>query len=151
LIFRLKKNYERYLLEYEYKSFPDHRLQALELEKQQQLKKSASLENISGQSGSPPSSPVLAQHLPLSPRQNLRADKWKAKKNKKKSSNDIVKDVLRDKMGMPKLPQTFGELTLENLGVIIAKSPYVSDKHVYPIGFSTYYNYYAYQCNHIIF
>jgi len=38
--FRLKKNYERYLLEYEFKCFPDRRQQVIEHEKQVQMKKS---------------------------------------------------------------------------------------------------------------
>ena len=55
--FRLKKNYERYLLEYEYKIHPDHRQQAAEIEKQVQVKKTQSTE----QPTSPPSIATVAK------------------------------------------------------------------------------------------
>jgi len=125
--FRLKKNYERYLLEYEYKCFPDHKVQqAQELEKQLQMKKTQ-------QSGGE-TSPRSETKKPL---KNADPNKAKGKKNKRKSYSGY-KDIVREKSGMPKMPLCLGELTVECLGSIIPTSPYITEKHIWPVGFKSF-------------
>jgi hypothetical protein len=101
--FRLRKNYERYLLDYEFKCYPEHKKQALERERQAQLKK-------------------------------IHAADRSQKKHKKKSPSS-TKEIPRDLEGNPKLPLVLGEVTILSLGTIIPKRPYVTEKHVWPIGF----------------
>jgi hypothetical protein len=121
--FRLKKNYERYLLDYEYKRFPDHKLKGMEMERQSQLKRSSSLESFD----SSPTVERKQKSSDLSP-------KMKAKKNKARRSYG---DVAKDMSGSPKLPLVLGELVVENLGTIIPRPPYVTEKHVWPVGFAS--------------
>jgi len=118
--FRLKKNYERYLLEYEYMTFPEHRKQAIEMDKQ--LRKSPSTDSLSS-----PSSPESSRIT--------RSDK-RVKKTKKKFMH---REIQRDRSGQPKMPIILGggELIIENLGVVIPRSPYVNEKHIWPIGFTS--------------
>jgi len=90
--FRLKRNYERYLLEYEYTTFPDHRKQAIEMEKQ--LKKSPSCDSL-------PSSPE-APRIP-------KTERTKPKKIKKKTSPSphspsSWKNVIKKVMGRGNVP-----------------------------------------------
>jgi len=115
--FRLKKNYERYLLEYEYYSYPEHRKAAVELEKPKKSKGNSSDSSSDSKS---------------------KCDKMKIKKYKRKSYN-AYKDVVRDKTGQPKMPIILGggELIIENLGTIIPRAPYVTEKHIWPIGFAS--------------
>jgi len=120
--FRLKKNYERYLLEFEYKSFPDHRKQAMEFEKHIQSKRG----NHSGSdsnTSSPADSPVLKP----------KTDRSQTRRNKRK--NFGAYQISRERSGTVKLPLVLGELTIESLGTVVAKHPYVTEKHLYPIGF----------------
>jgi len=35
------------------------------------------------------------------------------------------------------MPLVLGDLTIESLGTIIARSPYISEKHIWPVGFQT--------------
>jgi len=126
--FRLKKNYERYLLEYEYKCFPEHKHQAMEMEKQLHLKK------------------TLPQNSELSPRTELPKKssknvdsqiKTRGKKQRRKSHSGY-KDIERDNNGSPKMPLSLGDLTIESLGTIIPQAPYITTKHIWPIGFKSY-------------
>jgi hypothetical protein len=123
--FRLKKNYERYLLEYEYKVYPEHRQQAMELEKQIQLKKTQQTDR--------PRSPTNEKK----PKKNMDVAPIKAKKPKRKSYSGY-KDIVRDRSGMPKMPLCLGELTIECLGEIIPSPPYITEKHIWPVGFKSY-------------
>jgi hypothetical protein len=120
--FRLKKNYERYLLEFEYKSFPEHRKQAMEFEKHVQAKRG----NHSG-SDSNPSSPAD------SPVMKPKTDRSHTRRHKRK--NFGAYQIPRERSGLVKLPLMLGELTIESLGNVIAKHPYVTEKHLFPIGF----------------
>jgi len=122
--FRLKKNYERYLLDYEYKRYPEHRLKGLQIDKQPQLKRSPSMESFD-------SSPTL-ERKPKSPELSPKASK--AKKNKLRK-NSLFKDVVKDDQGTPKMPLILGELVVECLGTIVPRAPYVTEKHIWPIGF----------------
>jgi hypothetical protein len=183
--FRLKKNYERYLLEYEYKIFPDHRQQALEFERQLQLKKSsqqifqASAPSSNG--SSEPTSPTIAMaHLSLnglpnpfavsgtsSSRSSLKTSSDKISKSGKKTISKVssppsspsissrptltrsysagslfkgvnaamYREIAREKDGTPKLPLVLGELTIESLGTVIPRFPYITERHTWPIGF----------------
>jgi hypothetical protein len=123
--FRLKKNYERYLLEYEYKCYPEHKNQTQDLDKQVQVKKAqqvfAEVSNKADLTKKPPK-PLEVQ---------------KPKKNKRKSYSGY-KDIVRDKNRAPKMPLCLGELTVESLGSVIPSSPYVTEKHIWPVGFKSH-------------
>jgi len=126
--FRLKKNYERYLLEYEYKLFPEHRQQAFELEKQVQLKKTQQ------------TSPRASSDAAGQSRKQLKSSdgsRVKTKKGKRKAYAGY-KDIVRDMSGMPKMPLNLGDLTVEALGTVIPHSPYITDKHIWPVGFKSH-------------
>jgi hypothetical protein len=137
--FRLKKNYERYLLEYEFKCFPDRRQQVIEHEKQVQMKKShviadrphspSSLASLSSSSdsSSPTSSPELSFHSSASYKNK------KSKKSSKKLTGSFPE--LERINGVPKLPLVCGDVTIERLGYVINRSPYVTEKHVWPVSF----------------
>jgi len=139
--FRLKKNYERYLLDYEFKCFPDNRRQAIEFDKQLQLKRSPS------QTGQEGGFAAMSLDSPTNTTTwGSRLDKPKSKKNKKKSSTfglltdssqSELKEIARELDGAPKLPLVLGDLTIECLGVIIARSPYITEKHIWPVGFKS--------------
>jgi len=120
--FRLKKNYERYLLEFEYKSFPEHRQQAMEFEKHVQSKRG----NNSG-SDSNPSSPADSPVL------KAKSERTHTRRHKRKTFGTY--QVSRDRSGLVKLPLVLGELTVECLGKIVAKHPFVTEKYIYPVGF----------------
>jgi hypothetical protein len=146
--FRLKKNYERYLLEYEYKCFPEHRQQALEMEKQSQLKKSQQQQQMfqihQSQTTEPtsPTSTYISVSPIVSAKQAKKQEKIMKRATpsptlKRKSSNGLYKDVARDNNGLPKFPLVLGELCIESIGTIVARPPYITDKHVWPIGFSS--------------
>jgi len=127
--FRLKKNYERYLLDYEYKCFPDHKQQAMELEKQLILKKSPPTNEIS---------PRIEQTKKQIPKNAEPIAKIKPKKNSKRKSYSGYKEIIRDKNGGPQMPLSLGDLTIENLGQIIPTSPYITENHIWPVGFKSY-------------
>jgi len=129
--FRLKKNYERYLLDYEYKMFPEHRQQAMEMEKAIQMKKALH--------GERPRSPPTNDVSPVQSRKSLKSSdgaKGKAKKTKRRNSSSI-KQVAVDKTGA-KMPLVIGDLTVESLGTIIPQQPYISEKHIWPVGFKSH-------------
>lgn len=130
--FRLKKNYERYLLDYEYKMFPEHRQQAIDMEKAIQMKKTLH--------GERPRSPPTDAAPVQQPRKSLKSSdgsaKGKTKKNGRKSP--AYKELARDKeAGLPKMPLNLGDLTVESLGTIFPYTPYITEKHIYPIGFKS--------------
>jgi hypothetical protein len=116
--FRLKKNYERYLLDYEYKCFPENKIQAQEMEKQIQNRNDSAPKKLKGDSSKEKQS--------------------KAKKNKRKNLSSTFKEIERDADGSPKMPLPLGELTVDCLGKIIPNSPYITEKHIWPIGFRSY-------------
>jgi hypothetical protein len=181
--FRLKKNYERYLLEYEYKIFPEHRQQALEFERQLQLKKSSQqlVQASAPTSNSEPTSPTIAMaHLSLnglpnpfavsgSSRSSLKTSSEKISKSKKSVSKvssppasptissrpaltrsysagslfkgvnaAMYREIPREKDGSPKLPLVLGELTIESLGTVIPRFPYITERHTWPVGFVSF-------------
>jgi hypothetical protein len=76
--FRLKKNYERYLLEYEYKVLPEHRQQAIDMEKRTQIKKPEP--SAGAETASATTSPIL---------------KPKSDKNKKKTKRKLRQPSMR--------------------------------------------------------
>jgi len=193
--FRLKKNYERYLLEYEYKVRPEHRQHASSLEIEKQLKRSSAmkehspsptmtrhsstteLNNLSPSltnsisnllnpslncqkkdklSSSLPSTPAtltrvssnpnllrvgeLTQSLPDSPSSPLsysddQFPSFRSRRQYKKKLETVLKPVPRDTDGSPVLPLDFGDFVLESLGSILPRSPFVTDKHVWPVGY----------------
>jgi len=71
------------------------------------------------------------------PLKNADPNKAKGKKNKRKSYSGY-KDIVREKSGMPKMPLCLGELTVECLGSIIPTSPYITEKHIWPVGFKSF-------------
>jgi len=140
--FRLKKNYERYLLEYELHSFPEHRKQIQEYQERTQLKRSNSQSNLqrphspvnSSPSTTPSSpTPVLlnANTNPSSsiPHHSPESSKMKIKKSKgRKTANSL-------KASHSKLPVIVDDLSIESLGQIVPKAEFVTEKHIYPVGF----------------
>jgi len=165
--FRLKKNYERYLLEYEFKCYPEHRLQAMELSEKSSMKRSSSLNSIStiSRPHSPTgfisssvyaSSSFLNSHasntsfnsLHHSP-EGFKKDKYKLGKKKhfRKSSNSGLPSrsqsynnlaSMSSSLSSTKMPLILGDLTIENLGVIIPRFPYVVEGNIYPVGFTSH-------------
>lgn len=116
--FRLKKNYERYLLDYEYKVYPEHKQQAQEGDKQS-LRKSA---------GDPTASPG----------EKRKSSKTANKQPKRKTISvpTYTKDLVRDKStGAVRMPLALGDLTIECLGSIIPRSPFLTEKHIWPVGY----------------
>jgi len=100
----------------------------LEMEKQLQLKKTQS-----------PSSPSEIPKMDPLKKQNKTMDmKVKTKKPNKKKPYSGYKEVVRDKEGSPKLPLLLGDLTVETLGTIIPYSPFVTEKHIWPVGFKSF-------------
>jgi hypothetical protein len=78
--FRLKKNYERYLLEYEYKRYPQNKLKGLEPEKPPSHKRTSSSEFET--------SPIMEKKPKL--------DIGKTRKSKRKPSKDPLRDSSSD-------------------------------------------------------
>jgi len=154
--FRLKKNYERYLLEYEYKCFPDHRAQAMEYQEKSSMKRSASLNsnlNLSAphspSSSSSPASPFNsntssgALHHSESASPTFLRKKSKAKKRSSRSSSSPSssptpsRSSSNNNIAALGKPMVFGELTIECLGTIIPRYPYVFENQIYPVGFTS--------------
>jgi len=147
--FRLKKNYERYLLEYEYSSFPEHRKQAMDIDVQ--MKRSSSTDSFTT-----PSSPEEAPRISKVPKSKKSKRKTFPSPTTPKGSKGSLRTsmgtvgipfgsgsgglfVEREKSGSPKMPLILGggELIVENLGKIISRPPYVTDKHIWPVGFTS--------------
>lgn len=154
--FRLKKNYERYLLEYEFKCFPEHRLQAMEFEKGG-MKRSGSNQNlarphsptqlssstVSGMSfssssssntssSSPHNSPEVARKQ-TKPKKNKTARKVPSRSN---SFNSLY--LPAPTLNSIRLPLVIGDLTIECLGSVVPRYPYVVDGQIWPIGFTSH-------------
>jgi len=175
--FRLKKNYERYLLEYEFKCYPEHKAQALEFqEKSSFMKRSNSTNNIDGSSSyiqrphSPTSlsnsssstglyslttnsNPSLANlhNSPESQSLNILRKKGKKKLRKSSSTNSFnsssrtpsrsssFNNINLLSLQNVKFPLILEDgLTIESLGTIIPKYPYVVENQIYPVGFTSY-------------
>jgi len=110
--------------------FPEHRQQALDMEKAIQMKKALHTER--------PRSPPTNEVSPQPARKALKSSdgaKGKAKKTKRRASS-TYKPATVDKAG-PKMPLIVGDLTVESLGAIIPQQPYISDKHIWPVGFKS--------------
>jgi hypothetical protein len=45
---------------------------------------------------------------------------------------------VREKDGTPKIPLCLGELIVETLGTVNPNIPYVTEKHIWPVGFKSY-------------
>jgi len=166
--FRLKKNYERYLLEYEYKNFPEHRLQALEFQEKSSMKRSSSNNNLHlASSVSRPHSPTslhsstlsspifslnnsntssgIFHHSPesatSSPSVSRKSKGKKKRVTKSASSTSGSRTPSRSNsynnfaVFNGKMPLIVGDLTVECLGTVVPRVPYVSETHVYPVGF----------------
>jgi len=208
--FRLKKNYERYLLEYEFKCFPENRQQTVDAEdnvgasKRSQnegsqemdlssisslslsssgSKRMISYENTelskyynnnhsgnssfsttctSSSSSTTTSSSSSSNNSNNSSNSSNSSNGKKNSKNKPKrrsqsfsdfsltsieqamlplkmsSSSWTMPEIARDSNGVPLMPLLLGDLTIENLGVVIPRSPYVTEKHIWPIGFTSH-------------
>lgn len=117
------------------------------MEKQSQLKKSQQQQQMfqihQSQPATEPTSPSTAYAVSpvISAKQAKKQEKLMKKSTsptlKRKSSLGLYKDVARDNNGMPKFPLVLGELCIESLGTIIARPPFITDKHVWPVGFSS--------------
>eukprot|EP01114_Cavostelium_apophysatum_P023537 TRINITY_DN88_c0_g1_i1.p2 TRINITY_DN88_c0_g1~~TRINITY_DN88_c0_g1_i1.p2 ORF type:complete len:428 (-),score=122.24 TRINITY_DN88_c0_g1_i1:257-1540(-) len=158
--FRLKKNYERYLLEYEFKCFPEHRLQAMEYDSNKSsMKRSGSQNNLqrphsptqlgsttssaSGyyhSSSNPSSGPSSPHHSPDTPRKAQNKDKKgkKAGKTPRKGpsrSSSFNSLYLPPTLSSVRLPLVLGDLTVESLGTVVPRYPYVVDGQIWPVGY----------------
>jgi len=126
--FRLKKNYERYLLDYEFKCYPDNRRAALE-SSPGTMKRSSSTNSLSS---------VEAE---------LKA-KSKAKKAKPRRTTSFP-SLSSSMENIPVSPPSSstssqlpiilnnGELVIDALGVIVDRFPYVTERYTWPIGFTS--------------
>lgn len=47
----------------------------------------------------------------------------------------MYREIAREKDGSPKLPLVLGELTIESLGTVVPRFPYITERHTWPIGF----------------
>lgn len=103
--FRLKRNYERYLLEYEFHNFPENKKRVLHHDK-------------------------YARKKHLIPQEMNGTEIASTEANV-----SCIKDVPRHPDGSIIFPLVLGEITIESLGQIYPRQPYVTDKHVWPIGF----------------
>jgi len=133
--FRLKKNYERYLLDYELKCKPENRQQTPEL--RFELRTRSSLRNnITNEiTNSPNSSFDSSSISSSSPSMNKKTLKQNKKAIQNSISLETISKIPRTPEGSPLLPIDLGDFILESLGTIINKSPFVTDKHIYPVGF----------------
>lgn len=126
--FRLKKNYERYLLDYEFKCYPDNRRAALETSPG--IKRSSSANSLSA----------------------VEADvkaKAKAKKGKLPRRTTSFPSLHSSLESLPLSPPSSsataqlpivlnnGELVIEALGVIVDRFPYVTERYTWPVGFTS--------------
>jgi len=138
--FRLKKNYERYLLEYEFKRFPENR-KAMEFENNKKSSSHAGADELPG------SDPAGSSWAP-SGLKSSRGDKPKSGRKYRRAKEDTQhinandanqrnnkEAVVRESDGTPKMPLDLGDFQIESLGVIIPRPPYASKKHTWPIGF----------------
>lgn len=114
--YRLRKNYEKCLLDYEYKYFP---------------------ENRDKYSPSSPRSPAKKEpHSPisLSP-SGSSADLTSLAKDVQATAPVDSFTVERDANGQVVLPLDLGEFVIENFGTIIPRAPFVTHKHIWPVGY----------------
>ncbi|PRP84544.1 hypothetical protein PROFUN_05879 [Planoprotostelium fungivorum] len=113
--FRLKKNYERYLLDYEHKCFPDNKGGNKEGVSAKELinNKSSSLLDLST---------------------SIKAEK----KLRKKSQMPTNQEVPRNADNTVRLPFSLGDFIVENPGNIIAQPPFVSEKYIWPVGYTAH-------------
>lgn len=95
---RLRRNYERFLFEYEMHCFPENQKNIIELQK------------------------------PASPKSPKKRNRYISNKNK---------DVPRQGDGKPLLPVVLGGVEIHCLGKIIPRSPFVTNKNVWPVGFKS--------------
>jgi len=155
--FRLKKNYERYLLEYEFKCKPENRQQNFgeRHKRREHAVLNHSTSSSSSSSLASPSTPIyldinstsqqsqnngnVITSFSQSPSSLPEDRKSRNKKSSKKSSAASIEEALnkisRDAAGAPKLPLDFGDFILESIGTVIPRSPWVTEKHIWPVGF----------------
>lgn len=100
--FRLKRNYERFLLDFEHFQHPTRRSEIF-------VKKIKTPNKTTGRTPKP-----------------------------KKSVTPAFRDLQRDIYGRPKMPLILGEVTIESLGTVIQHPNFVTDKHVWPVGFTSH-------------
>lgn len=189
--FRLKKNYERYLLDYEFHCHPEHRHQsagdserhrksgnASRMPMLRHVVSSPDLLASSGNFGSPSpnnspsinnllnpvasgkkeslvssmptltktaSSPSLVRvaqlsisespSSPLSASEDVLPPVARTRRQKRKAEPVPLRPIPRDTDGSPVMPLDFGDFVLESLGTIVPRAPYVTDKHIWPVGY----------------
>jgi len=174
--YRLKKNYERCLLDYEYKCFPENKSKyaygiggASSSSGQLSVATSAtallastlgtgsasprmssghkrehstsvganagSNSNSSSASGSgSPPSPFSLKSQDNSSNVSNHAD---LQTNSSHDSLDFMMHLERDSNGQVVLPLDLGDSIVESLGSIVPQSPYVTAKHIWPVGFKS--------------
>jgi len=97
--FRLKKNYERYLLDYEYKMFPEHRQQAIDMEKAMQMKKT-----LHGERPRSPTNDIAPLQQTRKSLKSSDGAKGKPKKPKRRTSSGLTREKAGDISSQPREP-----------------------------------------------
>jgi hypothetical protein len=122
--FRLKKNYERYLLDYEYKTYPEHRMQAF-----------SETDRVIVAKRNVMDAPLIRSKPDNKPNNGSRETRTVSKQRGRKGT--LLNQLPREEMGVPKLPFVAGDVTIECFGEIVPKPGYYSDRVIYPIGFKS--------------
>jgi len=140
--FRLKKNYERYLLDYEFRCFPEFRRGDSDKPTKKTLHFANNNAGAPSEAGSPSMSPMFSSKMKMDKKSSRKPNRKSASFNGFSTTlfptNSIsIKDVEREMDGSPKLPLVLGEMTVDCLGTIVPQFPYVTDRHVWPIGYTS--------------
>jgi len=127
--FRLKRNYERCLLDYEQKRFPQH------LETCKNTLISLQKDIYSSSSKSKTRTPPIRKNkiIGSSSRNSSRTSSPNIGRN---ASSGMEQFSVTSCLEM-KTPLTIGDITIESFGSIFPRPPYVTYKNVFPIGFTS--------------
>jgi len=119
--FRLKRNYERCLLEYEQKRFPSH----LEICK-------GTLSTLQKESSN-----SLKQRTRTPP---VRRNKLGASRGSSRSSSPCIARHVSSGMEQYSYttPLALGDFTVESFGTVVPRAPYITHKNIFTIGYTSY-------------
>jgi len=113
----------------------------MELEKQMQQRKAS--QTVVGNDPSKPATlgdvsiiaDTISSKKSTSPLTSLKSGNPRKKVSRRK--NSPFKDIPREANGEVKMPLLLGDLTVLAIWNVIARPPYCTEKHIYPIGFSS--------------
>jgi len=120
--FRLRKNYERCLLDYELRRFPDHRQSSAE-----------SLSEIQNRLNTD-------QKVNISRKRSAKSPRSSRSHSRKDSLNE---EFLQSALNPHNTPIAVDDFIVESFGTIIAHPAYVSAKCVYPLGYRSCRNFWS--------